>query len=71
MLSLPVLVQLDRRDNDVAWVNANGSCGTIRLVTLDAVDVDDPLLTVHLGHLALTTLVLAPDNPDLVVLANR
>lgn len=70
MLSLPVLVQLDRRDNDVAWVNANGSCGTIRLVTLDAVDVDDPLLTVNLSDLALPTLVFAANNSNFIVFAD-
>ena len=67
----PVLVQLDRSDNDIAGVDANGDGSTVRLVALDTVDVDDPLLTVHLGHLALPTLVLAPNDPDLIVLAYR
>ena len=52
-------------------MNADGDGRTVRLVALDAVDVDHPLLTVDLGDLALPTLVLAPNDPDLVVLANR
>ena len=66
----PILVQLDARDDNVARVDANGDGCTVRLVPLDTVDMDDPFLTVHLGHLALTTLVLAPNNPDLVILAD-
>ena len=69
-MCLPVLVQLDRRDDDVAGVDANGDGCTVRLVALDAVDMDYPLLAVDLGDLALPTLVLAPDNPDLIVLAD-
>lgn len=69
--NVPVLVQLDARDNDVAGVDANWDGGTIRLVAVDTVDVDDPLLTVHLGHLAHSSLVLAPNDPNLVVLSNR
>lgn len=74
MLSLyiytPVLVQLDGRNNDVAGVDADGDSRTVRLVALNPVNVDDPLLAVHLRDLALPTLVLAPNDPDLVVLAN-
>ena len=69
-MCLPVLVQLDRRDDDVAWVDANGNGCTVRLVALDAVDVDHPLLAVDLGDLALPTLVLAPNNPNLIVLTD-
>lgn len=66
----PVLVQLDSGDNNLAGVDANGDGCAVRLVALDTVDVDHPLLAVHLGDLALTTLVLAPNDPDLVILAN-
>ena len=69
-MCLPVLVQLDRRDDDVAGVDANGDGCTVRLVALDAVDVDHPLLAVDLGDLALPTLVLAPNNPNLIVLTD-
>ena len=51
-------------------MNTDGDGRTVRLVTLDTVDVDHPLLTVNLGDLALPTLVLAPDNPYLIVLAD-
>ena len=68
--SAPVLVQLNGSDNDIAGVDANGDGCTVRLVALDAVDMDYPLLAVDLGDLALPTLVLAPDDPDLVILAN-
>lgn len=37
---------------------------------MDAVDVDDPLLAVDLGDLALASLVGTADNLDLVVLAD-
>ena len=69
-MCLPVLDQLDRRDDDVAGVDANGDGCTVRLVALDAVDMDYPLLAVDLGDLALPTLVLAPNNPDLISLTN-
>ena len=67
---VPVLVELEVGDNNLAGVDADGDGSTVRLVALDTVDVDNPLLAVHLGHLALTTLVLAPDDPDLVILAD-
>ena len=70
VLYRPVLVQLDVGDDNVAGVDADGDGRTVRLVTLDTVDVDHPLLTVNLGDLALPTLVLAPDNPYLIVLAD-
>ena len=71
VLDRPVLVKLDAGNYDVAGVDTNGNSRAIRLVALDTVDVDHPLLTVDLGDLALPTLVLAPNDPDLVVLANR
>ena len=66
----PVLVQLKVDNDNVAWVDANGNGCTVRLVALDAVDVDHPLLTVDLGDLALPTLVFAPNNPNLIVLTD-
>lgn len=67
----PVLVQLDVDDNNVTRVDANGDAGAVRLVALHTVDMDHPLLPVNLGDLSLTTLVLPPDNPDLVVFTDR
>ena len=52
-------------------MNPNRRRRTVRLITLDAIDVDDPLLAVHLGNLALPALVLPPDDANLVILANR
>lgn len=67
----PVLVKLQGSNYDVAWVDADGDRGAVRLVPLDTVDVDDPLFTVDLGDLSLTTLVFSTDNPDFVVLSHR
>lgn len=51
-------------------MDADGYGGTVRLVPLDTVDVDHPLLAVDLGDLALTTGVLSPRDSDLVVSAD-
>ena len=67
----PILVKLEGCNNDVAWMDANGDRRAIRLVPLDTIDVDNPLFTVDLSDLSLTTLVLSTDNPDFVILANR
>lgn len=66
----PVLVQLDSGDHDVGWVDTDGCRRSVRLVALDTVNVDHPLLAVHLRDLALPALVLAPNNPNLIVLAD-
>jgi hypothetical protein len=66
----PILVELEGGDNDVARVDANGDRRAVRLVPLDTIDVDDPLFTVDLGDLSLTTLVFSTDNPDFIILAN-
>lgn len=66
----PVLVQLNGNDDDIAGMNADGNARTVRLVPLDTVYMDDPLLTVHLGDLALASLVLSSDNPHLIILPN-
>ena len=67
----PVLVQLDSCDDDIARVDANGYRLAVRLVALNTVNVDNPLLAVYLGNLALPALVLAADDPDLVILPDR
>jgi len=66
----PIFVNLEGGNNDVAWVDANGDRGAVRLVPLDTIDVDNPLFTVDLGDLSLTTLVFSTDNPDFVILTN-
>ena len=67
----PVLVQLKVDNDNVAWVDANGDGSTIGLVALDTVYVNNPLLAVNLGDLSFPALVLAPDNSDFVILADR
>ena len=49
-------------------MNADGHARTVRLVSLDTVYMDDPLLAVHLGDLALTPLVLPSDDSHLIIL---
>ena len=66
-----ILVELKGSNHDVAWVDANGNGRTVRLVPLDTVDVDNPLFTVDLGDLSLTTLVFSTDNPNFVILSHR
>jgi len=66
-----VLIQLDVDDDNLTGVNANGYAGTIGFVSLYAVDVYHPFLTIHLRHLSITSLVLPPNNPNFVILANR
>ena len=66
-----VLVELELGDHDVARVDADGHDRTVRLLAGDLVDVDDPLLAVHLGDLALTALRGAAHDDNLVVLADR
>jgi len=67
----PVLVELEGENNDVAWVDADGCGGTVRLVSLDAIDVDDPFFAVNLCDFALATLVFASNDPNFVIFANR
>jgi len=66
-----ILVELEGGNNYIAWVDANRDRRAVRLVPLDTIDVDNPLFTVDLSDLPLTTLVFSTDNPDFVILANR
>jgi hypothetical protein len=52
-------------------VDTNGSGGPAGLVAVDAVNMDDPLFAVYLGDLALSTLELATNNQNLIILADR
>ena len=65
-----VLVEFDGGNDNIAGVDTDGGGGAIRLVAVDTVDVDHPLLSVHLRNLALPPLELATDNQDLVILAH-
>ena len=49
-------------------MNADGHARAVRLIPLDTVYMDHPLLAVHLGDLALTPLVLSSYDPHLIVL---
>lgn len=49
-------------------MNADRHTRAIRLVPLDTIDVNNPLLAVHLRDLAIAPLVLPPDNPYFVIL---
>jgi hypothetical protein len=59
---IPVLVELEGSNNDIARVNADGRCRAIDLVTVDTVYVNDPLFTVNLGDLSISSLVFSPHN---------
>lgn len=65
-----ILVELDGGDNDVGRVDADGGRSAVRLVAGDTVNVDDPLFAVDLGDLALSALVLAANDKDLVILTD-
>lgn len=67
---LTVLVKLELGDDDVGGVDAQGDGLAVGLVAGDTLDVDNVLETVHGGDLALTALVGATDNGDLVVLSD-
>jgi len=66
-----VLVQLDVDNNNVAGMNADGHARTVRLVPLDTVDMNDPLLPVHLRNLAIAPLVFPSDNSYFIILPDR
>ena len=68
--NVPVLVQLDGGNDHVAWVDTDGYRRAVGLVALHTVNVNDPLLTVDLGDLALPALVFATNDPDLIILAD-
>lgn len=67
----PVLVELEREDNNIAWVDADGCGRAVRLVPLNAIDVDNPFFAVNLCDFSLTTLVFASNDPNFVIFANR
>ena len=68
---LAVLVELELGDDNLGGVDTNVDGGAVHLLAGDALDVDDPLLAVHLDDLALATLVVTPHDSHLVVLADR
>lgn len=67
---LTVLVELELGDDHVGGVETKGDALAGGLLAGDALDVDDVLEAVDGSDLALTALVGATDNGDLVVLAD-
>jgi hypothetical protein len=67
---LPVLVEFELGDLDFAWCNADGYALAIALLAGDTLDVYDVLEAVDGDDLALTALVGATLDDDLVVLAD-
>lgn len=65
-----VLVQLQLGDDDFRRSDADGDGLTVRLLFGDTLDVDDIFETVNGSDLALTALVRAANNLNLIVLAN-
>lgn len=57
-------------DDDVGGGDTEGNALAVALVADNTLNVDNPLETVDGGDLALTTLVGATDDGDLVVLAD-
>lgn len=50
-------------------MDSNRHTRAVRLIPLDTIDVDDPLLAVHLRDLAITPLVLPANDPYFIVLS--
>lgn len=67
---LTVLVQLELVDDNLGGVDAEGNGLAVGLLPGDALNVDNVLKAVDGGNLALTALVAAADDGDLVILAD-
>ena len=65
---LSVLVELQIGDLDLGGVNADLGGGSVHLIAGDSLDVDDPLLSVDLRHLALLALEGATSHLHLIAL---
>lgn len=65
-----VLVELELGDDDLGGGDGDGDALAVGLLADNALDVDGPLQTVDAGDTALTALVAATDNDNLVVLAD-
>jgi hypothetical protein len=69
--ALAVLVHVELGDLDLGGGDADGNALAVGLLAGDALDVDDILEAVAGGDLALTALVAATLDDNLVVLAER
>ena len=65
---LSVLVELQIGDLDLGGVDADLGRGSVHLLAGDSLDVDDPLLSVDLRHLALLALEGATRHLHLIAL---
>lgn len=68
---LTVLVELELGDDALGWGDADWDGLAVGLLAGDALDVHNVLQAVDGSDLALTALVGATDDGDLVVLADR
>lgn len=68
---LAVLVKVKVGDNDLGRVDTDRDRGTIGLLAVDALNVDNPLAAIDLDDLALATLVGATNDQNFVILADR
>ena len=68
--ALPVLIQLQLRDDDFRGVDAQRHRLTVGFLAGDALDVDDIFETVDGGDFALAAFVGAADDGDFVVFAD-
>ena len=66
--SLAIWVQMELGDDAVGWVDTEGNSGTVVLLTVDALNVDDILAAVNLGDLTITSLEGTTDDLDLIIL---
>ena len=67
---LSVLVNLQSDNLDLGGVEVDWNSGTVCLLPLQSLDVDDPLLTVASDNLALLPLVVSPGHLDLIILSH-
>merc|ERR1719277_2380379 len=67
---LPVLVELDLGDHDLGGVDADLHCLPVGLLACHALDEDPELLAVAAHDFAFAVMVAAPEDHDLVVLAD-
>jgi len=61
---------VDLGDDNLGGVDTDGDGGTVGLLAVDALDVNDPLATVDLDDLALTALEGTANDHDLIILAD-
>jgi len=67
---LAVFVELQLRNHDLGWGDANGNRLAVNLFAGDTLDVDNVFETVNGCDLSLTALQGAPSNDDFVVLTD-